>query len=116
LSLDFKKAKSLNEFPREIPNGFSNDFKRTRNLPLESFLGTCLPVVKTWYILEWRKCYAGYFGIGRLKERVRIYQRKTARGFFGDELLKVPDKDQRILKIFCDEIYFSKVGVSTDQS
>jgi hypothetical protein len=77
--IDFKKAKSLKEFPREIPNGFSNGFKRTRNLPLGSFLGTCLPVVKTWYIPECRKCYADYFGIGRLKERVRIYQKKTAK-------------------------------------
>jgi hypothetical protein len=94
LSIDFEKAKSLKEFPREIPNGFSNSFKRTRNLPLGSFLGTCLPVVKTWYIPECRKCYAGYFGIGRLKERVRIYQRKTARGFFGDELLKAPDNQR----------------------
>jgi hypothetical protein len=101
LSIDFKKAKSLKEFLREIPIGFSNGFKRTRILPLGSFLGTCLPVVKTWYIsecqvvgFECRNCYAGYFGIGRLKERVRIYQRKTARGFFGDELLKVPDKQR----------------------
>jgi hypothetical protein len=54
----------LKEFPREIPNGFINGFKRTRNLPLGSFLGTCLP---------------GYFGIGKLKERVRIYQKKTAK-------------------------------------
>jgi hypothetical protein len=40
LSIDFKKAKSLNEFPREIPNGFSNGFKRTRNLTFhwDSFL------------------------------------------------------------------------------
>jgi hypothetical protein len=45
LSIDFKKAKSLKEFPKEIPNGFSNGFKTTRNLPLGSFLGTCLPVV-----------------------------------------------------------------------
>jgi hypothetical protein len=30
LSIDFKKAKSLKEFPREIPNGFSNRFKRIR--------------------------------------------------------------------------------------
>jgi hypothetical protein len=79
LSVDFKKAKSLKEFPKEIPNGFSNGFKRTRNLPLESFLGTCLPVVKTWYISGCRECYAGYFGIRRLKERVRIYQKKTAK-------------------------------------
>jgi hypothetical protein len=79
LSIDFKKAKSLKEFPREIPNGFSNGFKRTRNLPLGSFLGTCLPVVKTWYIPECRKCYAGYFGIGRLKERGRIYQEKNCK-------------------------------------
>jgi hypothetical protein len=55
LSVDFKKAKSLKEFPREIPNGFRNGFKRIRNLPLRSFVGTCLPVVKTWYILECRK-------------------------------------------------------------
>jgi hypothetical protein len=68
------------------------------------FLGTCLPVVKTWYIPEWRKCYAGYFGIGRLKERVRIYQKKLQRRFFGNKLLKALDKDQRILKIFCDEV------------
>jgi hypothetical protein len=94
LSIDFKKAKSLKEFPREIPNGFSNGFKRTRNLPLGSFLGTCLPVVKTWYIPECRKCYAGYFGIGRLKERVRIYQKKLQRRFFGDELLKAPDNQR----------------------
>jgi hypothetical protein len=45
-----KKLKGLKKFPREIPNGFSNGFKRTRNLPLGSFLGTCLPVVKAWYI------------------------------------------------------------------
>jgi hypothetical protein len=45
-----KKLTGLKEFPREIPNGFSNGFKRTRNLPLGSFLGTCLPVVKAWYI------------------------------------------------------------------
>jgi hypothetical protein len=43
---------------------------------------------------ECRNCYAGYFGIGRLKERVRIYQKKTARGFFRDELLKAPDKQR----------------------
>jgi hypothetical protein len=79
LYIDFKKAKSLNEFPREIPNGFSNGFKRTRNLPLGFFLGTCLPVVKTWYIPECRKCYAAYYGIGRLEERVKIYQKKTAK-------------------------------------
>jgi hypothetical protein len=94
LSIDFKKAKSLKEFPREIPNGFSNGFKRTRNLPLGSFLGTCLPVVKTWYIPEWRKCYTDYFGIGRLKERVRIYQKKLQRRFFGNELLKALDKQR----------------------
>jgi hypothetical protein len=95
LSIDFKKAKSLKEFPREIPNGFSNGFKRTRNLPLGSFLGTCLPVVKTWYIPEYCKCYAGYFGNGRLKERVRIYQKKKLqRRFFGDELLKALDKQR----------------------
>jgi hypothetical protein len=78
VSLDFKK-KSLKKFPKEIPNCFSNGFKRTRNLPLESFLGTCLPVVKTWYISGCRECYAGYLGIWRLKERVRIYQKKTAK-------------------------------------
>jgi hypothetical protein len=94
LSIDFKKAKSLKEFPREIPNGFSNGFKRTRNLPLGSFLGTCLPVVKTWYIPEFGKCYAGYFGIERLKKRVRIYQKKLQRRFFGDELLKALDKQR----------------------
>jgi hypothetical protein len=94
LSIDFKKAKSLKEFPREIPNGFSNGFKRTRNLPLGSFLGICLPVVKICFIPECRKCYAGYFGIGRLKERVRIYQKKLQRRFFGNELLKAFDKQR----------------------
>jgi hypothetical protein len=101
-----KKLTGLKEFPREIPDGFSNGFKRTRNLPLGSFLRTCLPVVKTWYIPEWRKCYTDYFGIGRLKERVRIYQKKLKRRFFGNELLKkhLTNKDQRILNIFCDEV------------
>jgi hypothetical protein len=94
LSVDFKKAKSLKEFPREIPNGFSNGFKRTRNLPLGFFLGTCLPVVKTWYIPECRKCYAAHFGIGRLEERVRSIRKKLQRRFFGNEVLKALDKQR----------------------
>jgi hypothetical protein len=87
-----KKLTVLKEFPREIPNGFINGFKRTRNLPLGSFLGTCLPVVKTWYMPECRKYCAGYFGIGRLKGRVRISQKKLQRRFFGDKLLKALGK------------------------
>jgi hypothetical protein len=43
---------------------------------------------------ECRKCYARYLGIGRLKERGRIYQKKLQRRFFGDELLKALDKQR----------------------
>jgi hypothetical protein len=38
LSIDFKKAKSLKEFPREIPNGFSNGFKRKETFHWDPFL------------------------------------------------------------------------------
>jgi hypothetical protein len=92
----FRKAKGFKkEFPMRLGNKLhemewdsGNGLKRTRNLPLGYIFTLEMPTSRsfitkqlsiTWYIPECRKCYAGYFGIGRLKERVRIYQKKTAK-------------------------------------
>jgi hypothetical protein len=70
------------------------DLREQETFHWDPFLEPVFQLSKHGTYQSGRKCYAGYFGIGRLKERVRIYQKKTARGFFGDELLKAPDKQR----------------------
>jgi hypothetical protein len=70
------------------------DLREQETFHWDPFLEPVFQLSKQWYIPECRKCYAGYFGIERLKKRVRIYQKKLQRRFFGDELLKALDKQR----------------------
>jgi hypothetical protein len=71
------------------------DLREQETFHWDPFLEPVFQLSKHEYIPEYCKCYAGYFGNGRLKERVRIYQKKKLqRRFFGDELLKALDKQR----------------------
>jgi hypothetical protein len=70
----------LKEFLRERFQMVSAmDLREQETFHWDPFLEPVFQLSKQWYIPECRKCYAGYFGIRRLKERVRIYQKKTAK-------------------------------------